>query len=98
MSNQLPALDSSVFDPPPEAVQFYVDALKLLKDNDFQFLLSGTYALSCYTGITRRPRISTSSASPRTRQDPELLPGAGLPDRGRGRALDRQGLERRELL
>jgi hypothetical protein len=53
MSTQLPALDSSVFDPPPEAVQFYVDALKLLKQNDFPFLLSGTYALSCYTGITR---------------------------------------------
>jgi hypothetical protein len=53
MSNQLPALDSSVFDPPPEAVQFYVDSLKLLKEHDFPFLLSGTYALSCYTGITR---------------------------------------------
>jgi hypothetical protein len=53
MSTQLPALDPSVFDPPPEAVQFYVNSLKLLNDNGFQFLLSGTYALSCYTGITR---------------------------------------------
>ncbi len=53
MSTQLPPLDSSVFDPPPEAVDFYVEALKLLGDNDFPFLLSGTYALSCYTGITR---------------------------------------------
>jgi hypothetical protein len=53
MSTQLPALDPSVFDPPPEAVQFYVDSLKLLKEHDFHFLLSGTYALSCYTGITR---------------------------------------------
>jgi hypothetical protein len=37
--------------------------------HDFHFLLSGTYALSCYTGITPgRPRTSTSSASPRTRR------------------------------
>lgn len=53
MSTQLPPLDASVFDPPPEAVQFYVEALKLLAENNFPFLLSGTYALSCYTGITR---------------------------------------------
>lgn len=53
MSTQLPTLDPSVFDPPPEAVQFYVDSLKLLQEHGFPFLLSGTYALSCYTGIAR---------------------------------------------
>lgn len=53
MSTLLPPLDQSVFDPPPEAVEFYVDALRLLKESAFPFLLSGTYALSCYTGITR---------------------------------------------
>lgn len=53
MSTQLPPVDPSVFDPPPEAVDFYVESLKLLKKNGLPFLLSGTYALSCYTGITR---------------------------------------------
>lgn len=53
MSTQLPALDPSVFDPPPEAVDFYVRSLQLLQEAGFQFLLSGTYALSCYTGIGR---------------------------------------------
>ena len=53
MSTHLPTLDSSVFEPPPEAVDFYVEALRLLAGTDFPFLLSGTYALSCYTGIVR---------------------------------------------
>jgi hypothetical protein len=53
MSTQLPTLDSSVFDPPPEAVQFYVDSLRMMEEQNFPFLLSGTYALACYTGITR---------------------------------------------
>jgi hypothetical protein len=53
MSTQLPTLDPSVFDPPPEAVEFYVDSLKLLQQHGLAFLLSGTYALSCYTGIAR---------------------------------------------
>jgi hypothetical protein len=53
MSIQLETLDASVFEPPPEAVDFYVDSLKLLAESGIPFLLSGTYALSCYTGITR---------------------------------------------
>ncbi len=53
MSVQLETLDSSAFEPPPEAVDFYVESLRLLKESGFPFLLSGTYALSCYTGITR---------------------------------------------
>ena len=53
MSTQLPTLDASAFEPPPEAVDFYVESLKLLDESGIPFLLSGTYALSCYTGITR---------------------------------------------
>lgn len=53
MSTQLPTLDASAFEPPPEAVDFYIESLKLLDESGFPFLLSGTYALSCYTGITR---------------------------------------------
>ena len=53
MSIELPTLDASVFEPPPEAVDYYAQSLKLLKEAGLPFLLSGTYALSCYTGITR---------------------------------------------
>jgi hypothetical protein len=53
MSVQLETLDASVFEPPPEAVDFYVESLRMLSNTDYRFLLSGTYALSCYTGITR---------------------------------------------
>ena len=53
MSIELPTLDASVFEPPPEAVDFYAESLKLLIDSRYPFLLSGTYALSCYTGIVR---------------------------------------------
>src|SRR3954466_9183961 len=53
MSTQLPTLDASRFEPPPDAVDFYVESLKLLTLSGLPFLLSGTYALSCYTGITR---------------------------------------------
>ncbi|HWT12541.1 MAG TPA: hypothetical protein VN231_07295 [Allosphingosinicella sp.] len=53
MSVQLETLDASIFEPPPEAVDFYVEALRLLGGTQFPFLLSGTYALSCYTGISR---------------------------------------------
>jgi hypothetical protein len=53
MSIELPTLDASVFEPPPEAFDFYVESLGLLVESGFPFLLSGTYALSCYTGISR---------------------------------------------
>jgi len=53
MSVQLETLDASVFEPPPEAVDFYIHSLRLLAETELPFLLSGTYALSCYTGITR---------------------------------------------
>jgi hypothetical protein len=53
VSNTLDALDSSMFEPPEAAVGFYVESLKLLKESGIPFLLSGTYALGCFTGITR---------------------------------------------
>jgi len=53
MSVQLQPLDSSKFEPPPEAVDFYRESLELLNKSQHPYLLSGTYALSCYTGITR---------------------------------------------
>ncbi|MGQ0559754.1 MAG: hypothetical protein ACT4OE_09245 [Sphingosinicella sp.] len=53
MSVQLETLDPSVLEPPPEAVDFYVDSLRLLTEAGFPHLLSGTFALSCYTGISR---------------------------------------------
>lgn len=53
MSNRLDSIDASVFEPPAEAVDFYVESLRLLNESGIPFLLSGTYALGCYTGITR---------------------------------------------
>jgi hypothetical protein len=53
MEDQLQILDTSHFEPPPEAVDFYVESLRLLKESGVPFLLSGTYALSCFTGIVR---------------------------------------------
>lgn len=52
MSVDLPP--DPTFDPPPEAVAFYDEALRLLKESGIPFLLSGTYAVAAYTGI-RRP-------------------------------------------
>ncbi|MBA3525735.1 MAG: nucleotidyltransferase [Pseudomonadota bacterium] len=52
MNEQRP-LEKSHFEPPPLAEQFYTEVVKLLAQSDIPFLLSGTYALSCYTGISR---------------------------------------------
>ena len=41
------------FDPPPEAVAFYSESLKLLNTWGIPYLLSGTYALTCHTGVVR---------------------------------------------
>ena len=51
--SDLQILDAASFEPPPEAVDFYVESLRLLKESGIPFLLSGTYALSCFTGIVR---------------------------------------------
>jgi hypothetical protein len=53
VSKQLETLDATAFEPPPGAVDFYAESLRLLKESDIPFLLSGTYALSCFTGISR---------------------------------------------
>lgn len=47
-------LAEPAFEPPAEALAFYVEALGLLKESGIPFLLSGTYAVTAYTGI-RRP-------------------------------------------
>lgn len=52
MNEQQP-LDKSLFEPPPRAEEFYTEVVKLLAQSSIPFLLSGTYALSCYTGISR---------------------------------------------
>ncbi|MBA2771393.1 MAG: hypothetical protein H0U34_05175 [Sphingomonas sp.] len=46
-------LETSLFEPPPLAEEFYTEVVELLAKSEIPFLLSGTYALSCYTGISR---------------------------------------------
>ena len=41
------------FEPPPEAEEFYRASLELLKESGIPFLLSGTYAVTAFTGISR---------------------------------------------
>jgi hypothetical protein len=41
------------FQPPPEAEAFYVEGLRLLAESRIPFLLSGTYAVTSYTGVVR---------------------------------------------
>jgi hypothetical protein len=53
MGSQPQIFDASIFEPPPDAVDFYVESLRLLTESGIPFLLSGTYALSCFTGIVR---------------------------------------------
>src|SRR4029453_10451646 len=45
--------DASAFEPPPDAEAFYAESLRLLTESGIPFLLSGTYAVSAYTGIVR---------------------------------------------
>ncbi|HVI30613.1 hypothetical protein [Phenylobacterium sp.] len=47
------AYDAAAFEPPPEAEAFYAESLKLLTESGIPFLLSGTYAVTAYTGIVR---------------------------------------------
>ena len=41
------------FEPPASDESFYAEVVKLMAGSGIPFLLSGTYALSCYTGIVR---------------------------------------------
>lgn len=45
--------DDVTFEPPPETEAFYGESLRLLTESGIPFLLSGTYAVSAYTGIVR---------------------------------------------
>ena len=45
--------EDSAFEPPPDAQAFYAESLRLLHESKIPFLLSGTYAVSAYTGIVR---------------------------------------------
>lgn len=47
------AIDPAQFDPPPESEEFFADCLRLLSGSGIPFLVSGTYALACYTSIVR---------------------------------------------
>jgi cytochrome c-type biogenesis protein CcmH len=45
--------DPAIFDPPPDSVAFYTESLQHLVESGIPFMLSGTYALGCHTGIVR---------------------------------------------
>lgn len=53
MLHELKVLDTSQFDPPPDSEDFFSECLQLLARSEVPFLVSGTYALSFYTGIVR---------------------------------------------
>lgn len=53
MSDSSDSIDADVFDPPEDAVEFYAESLRLLNEWGIPFMLSGTYALACHTGIAR---------------------------------------------
>ena len=41
------------FETPGSTEGFYEEVVRLMAESEIPFLLSGTYALSCYTGIVR---------------------------------------------
>jgi hypothetical protein len=49
----MPSASDILFQPPPEAEEFYIEGLKLLTQCDAPYLISGTYAVTTYTGIIR---------------------------------------------
>jgi hypothetical protein len=61
MTQHLTPPDSPLLVPPPAAEDFYSQCIRMLAASDIPFLLSGTYALACYTGSAGPPRTSTSS-------------------------------------
>jgi hypothetical protein len=46
-------LEESLYQPPPRREEFYTEVIELLAGSEIPFLLSGTYALTFYTGIVR---------------------------------------------
>jgi hypothetical protein len=53
MTQHLSPPDSPLLVPPPAAEDFYSQCIRMLAASEIPFLLSGTYALACYTGISR---------------------------------------------
>ncbi|HEY8593154.1 MAG TPA: nucleotidyltransferase [Sphingomicrobium sp.] len=53
MDQQVEEKRAPLIQPPPAAEAFYSQVLQLMADSGIPFLVSGTYALSCYTGIDR---------------------------------------------
>lgn len=45
--------ESQLYAPPAAAEEFYSECIRLLAQSEIPFLVSGTYALSCYTGVQR---------------------------------------------
>src|SRR5690348_9765948 len=50
---RLPLTPPDDFEPPNSSEDFYAEVIRLMAESEISFLLSGTYALSCYTGIKR---------------------------------------------
>jgi hypothetical protein len=53
MASILRNVPAETFDPPPDAAEFYTESLAHLAASGIPFMLSGTYALTCHTGISR---------------------------------------------
>ena len=51
--NPLSPPETNLYAPPAAAEEFYSECIRLLAQSEIPFLLSGTYALACYTGVTR---------------------------------------------
>ena len=51
--DELTTLERTLYEAPPEREEFYTEVIELLARSDIPFLLSGSYALACYTGIVR---------------------------------------------
>src|SRR3990170_961063 len=51
--DRVTTLERSLFEPPPKREEFYTEVIELLAESEIPFLLSGTYALTFYTGIVR---------------------------------------------
>ena len=50
---QQSSLEKSLYEPPRRREEFYTEVIEDLAQSDIPFLLSGSYALSFYTGIVR---------------------------------------------
>ena len=48
-----PLTPPEAFEAPGSSEGFYAEVIRLMAESNIPFLLSGTYALSCYTGIVR---------------------------------------------